>query len=174
MGLFSKKVKKDDKILLKEFRSCLKEINSLADDFRLYHSKSMELFEHNFTKKKTAKDMEQERLLFEKQFDALQKLKFQTDLLVDEGFRLIRNEAVLTEKDRVDMKLKVPTPPKVVKKKTIRISNPKKDKRPKKKPAKKNKTKTVKKKTVKKKSKTAKKTGSAKSLKKDKKRSKKG
>ena len=49
-------------------------------------------------------DLEKERVLFENHLDILQKLKFQSDLLLDEAFKIVRNETALTEKDRQELR----------------------------------------------------------------------
>ena len=118
MGLFSRK---DDTRYLAEFDDSLSNINGLAKQFREVHFESVELFEKNFKKEKTVSDMEKERALFEKHLDILQKLKFYSDLLIDEAFKIVRNESALTEKDRQELqklleKRAVPTSIKVGKK----------------------------------------------------------
>jgi hypothetical protein len=107
MGWLSKK---EDTRYVKEFDSALSNINSLAKQFREAHFESIEHFQKSFQKEKSASDMERERLLFEKHLDILQKLKFNSDLLVDEAFKLVRNESALTEKDRADLR-KMLAPP---------------------------------------------------------------
>jgi hypothetical protein len=101
MGIFSKK---EDTRYIKEFDQTLVNIESLSRQFRDAHFESISLFENNFQKEKSASDLEKERLLFERHLEILQKLKFQTDLLIDEAFKLVRNETALTEKDRVELR----------------------------------------------------------------------
>ena len=101
MGFFSKK---EDTRYIKEFDSALANINSLSNDFRNAHFESVELFEKNFQKEKSASDFDRERMLFERHLEVLQKLKFQSDLLIDEAFKLVRNETMLTEKDRIELR----------------------------------------------------------------------
>jgi hypothetical protein len=101
MGIFSKK---EDTRYIKEFDVALSNINSLAKQFRDAHFESIAMFERNFQKEKSASDLEKERMLFERHLDTLQKLKFQSDLLIDEAFKLVRNETALTEKDRAELK----------------------------------------------------------------------
>jgi adenylate kinase len=100
MGLFSRK---EDTRHIKEFDDYLHDIHELAKQFREVHFGSVELFERNFKKEKTVSDMEKERALFEKHLDILQKLKFNSDLLIDEAFKIVRNESALTEKDRQEL-----------------------------------------------------------------------
>jgi len=109
MGLFSKK---EDTRYVKEFDSALSSITTLADDFRKSHFESLKMFSANFKKEKNASDLEKERKLFERHMDVLQKLKFQTDLLVDEAFKLVRNESALTDKDRQELLKIMVTKPK--------------------------------------------------------------
>jgi hypothetical protein len=101
MGIFSKK---EDTRYIKEFDVALNNMNSLAKEFRDAHFDSIGLFEKNFQKEKSASDLEKERIIFEKHLETLQKLKFQSDLLIDEAFKLVRNETALTEKDRVELR----------------------------------------------------------------------
>ncbi|MFH1064805.1 MAG: hypothetical protein V1729_07000 [Candidatus Woesearchaeota archaeon] len=108
MGLFSKK---EDTRYVKEFDNALHSIDSLAKEFRESHFASLTMFGANFRKDKDASDLEKERKLFERHMEVLQKLKFQTDLLVDEAFKIVRNESALTEKDRQElMKIMAPKP----------------------------------------------------------------
>ncbi len=125
MGWFTKKQKKADKKISKEFDMILADLNDLARLFKLLHSKSLLAFEQNMHKKKTLEDLKAERLLFEKQYDVFYKLKHKTDLLIDEALRLIKNESVTTESDRVRMKenLEIPEPPALAS-----VSSPKHDK----------------------------------------------
>jgi hypothetical protein len=97
MGLFSKK---EDTRYIKEFDTALSNLNEFSKQFRESHFESVNLFDKSFKKEKTPADLEKERVLFEKHLDILQKLKFQSDLLVDEAFKIVRNETALTEKDR--------------------------------------------------------------------------
>ncbi|MBU2561838.1 MAG: hypothetical protein KKD17_06070 [Nanoarchaeota archaeon] len=101
MAWFSKK---EDTRYIKEFDDALLQIDALAKQFRDSHFDSLALFEKNFQKEKSPSDLQKERELFESHLDVLQKLKFQTDLLIDEAFKIVRNETALTEKDRVEMK----------------------------------------------------------------------
>ena len=101
MGSFSKK---EYTRYIKEFDAALSNIDTLAKQFREFHFEALDLFEKSFKKEKTAKDLESERALFEKHLEVLQKLKFQSDLLVDEAFKIVRNETALTEKDRAELK----------------------------------------------------------------------
>lgn len=101
MGLFSKK---EDTRYIKEFDDALSQVNALAKQFRDSHFSSLSLFEKNFQKAKSPSDLQKERELFESHLDVLQKLKFQADLLIDEAFKIVRNETALTEKDRVELK----------------------------------------------------------------------
>jgi|GEM_PF-3426721 len=101
MGIFSKK---EDLRYIKEFDNSLYEINALAGKFRELHFESLDTFNANFEKEKGFSDLEKERVLFEKHLDVLQKLKLNADLLLDEAFKLVRNETVLTEKDRVELR----------------------------------------------------------------------
>lgn len=123
MGFFSKK---EDTRYVKDFDESLAKIGSLARQFREAHFDSLELFEKNFKKEKTPGDLEKERLLFERHLDILQKLKFSSDLLIDEAFKLVRNESALTEKDRDELR-------KILMKKSeptnIKVSRQKKKKR---------------------------------------------
>lgn len=100
MGLFSRK---EDTKRIKEFDDYLSGINDLAEQFRSVHFDSIELFERNFKKEKTVSDIEKERAVFEKHLDILQKLKFNADMLVDEAFKIVRNESALTDKDRKEL-----------------------------------------------------------------------
>ena len=101
MSWFSKK---KDTQYIEEFNSALSEINNLAENFRDSHLESVKLFEANFQKAKGPEDFEKERRLFEKHLDTLQQLKLQTDLLIDEAFKIVRNETALTERDRKELK----------------------------------------------------------------------
>jgi hypothetical protein len=101
MGLFSKK---EDTRYIKEFDTALSNINLIAGEFRQVHFDSIELFDKNFKKEKSADDLQKERVLFENHLSLLQKLKFQTDILVDESLKIVRNETALTEKDRQEMR----------------------------------------------------------------------
>lgn len=112
MGLFSKK---EDTRHIKEFDDVLSNMNMLAKEFRLTHFESTEFFEQNFKKEKTASDLEKERTLFERHLEILDKLKFNSDMLVDEAFKIVRNESALTEKDRQELD-------KILEKKTPRIT----------------------------------------------------
>ena len=101
MGLFSKK---EDTRHIKEFDDHLSSVNDLAEKFRDVHFDSVELFEKNFKKEKSASDFEKERAMFERHLEILQKLKFSSDMLVDEAFKIVRNESALTEKDRAEIR----------------------------------------------------------------------
>jgi hypothetical protein len=101
MGIFSKK---EDTRYVNEFDSALTNINALAKQFRDVHFESLNLFDKNFKKEKSETDLEKERILFENHLDILQKLKFQSDLLLDEAFKIVRNETALTEKDRQELR----------------------------------------------------------------------
>ncbi|MBW2971804.1 hypothetical protein KY359_02095 [Candidatus Woesearchaeota archaeon] len=101
MGWFSKK---EDTRYIQEFDSALSQINAFAKQFRDSHFQSLELFDKNFQKEKSASDLQKERELFESHLDVLQKLKFNCDLLIDESLKIVRNETALTEKDRVELK----------------------------------------------------------------------
>jgi hypothetical protein len=101
MAFFSKK---EDKRYIQEFDDALSNINELAQQFRDAHFDSLAFFERNFEKEKSGSDLEKERDLFEKHLEVLQKLKLNTDILIDESFKLVRNEVALTEKDRQDLK----------------------------------------------------------------------
>jgi hypothetical protein len=101
MGFFSKK---EDTRYVKEFDAALLNVNSLARQFRELHFQSIKHFGRSFEKEKTPADLENERLLFERHLDVLQKLKFNADVMVDEAFKLLRNETALTEKDRVELR----------------------------------------------------------------------
>jgi hypothetical protein len=101
MGFFSKK---EDTRYVKEFDAALSNVDSLARQFRDIHFQSIEHFDKSFQKENTPADLENERLLFEKHLDVLQKLKFNSDLMIDEAFKLVRNETMLTEKDRVELR----------------------------------------------------------------------
>lgn len=109
MGLFSRK---EDTRYIKDFDDHLHNIYELARQFREVHFDSVELFEKNFKKEKTVSDMEKERATFEKHLDILQKLKFNSDMLIDEAFKIVRNESALTEKDRQELA-------KILEKKTV-------------------------------------------------------
>jgi len=119
MGFFSKK---EDTRYVKEFDTALSNVDSLARQFRDIHFQSIAHFDKSFQKEKTGADLENERLLFEKHLDVLQKLKFNSDLMIDEAFKLVRNETMLTEKDRVELRklLQPKTELKVSKKKSKR------------------------------------------------------
>lgn len=101
MGFFSKK---EDTRYVKEFDAALSNVDSLARQFRDIHFQSIAHFDKSFQKEKTPADLENERLLFEKHLEVLQKLKFNSDLMIDEAFKLVRNETMLTEKDRVELR----------------------------------------------------------------------
>jgi hypothetical protein len=101
MGLFSKK---EDTRYVNEFDAALTNINALAKQFRDIHFESLTFFDKNFKKEKDPKDLEKERVLFETHLDILQKLKFQSDLMLDEAFKIVRNETALTEKDRQELR----------------------------------------------------------------------
>ena len=97
MAIFSKK---EDTRYVKEFDTALDNIDFLGKEFREIHFRSITAFEDNFQKEKSARDLEKERLLFEKHLGVLQKLKHQTDVLLDEALKIVRNETALTERDR--------------------------------------------------------------------------
>ncbi len=101
MSFFSKK---EDMQYIKEFDTALTKINLFAKEFREIHFQSLEAFEKNFEKEKSSNEFMKERQLFESHLKLLQDLKVQTDLLIDEAFKLVRNETALTEKDRVELK----------------------------------------------------------------------
>lgn len=101
MGLFSKK---EDTRYIKEFDDALAELNSFAAKFRDSHFESLEMFEKNFRKEKSPSDFHKERELFEQHLDTLQKLKFYSDVVIDEAVKIVRNETALTEKDRVEIR----------------------------------------------------------------------
>ena len=101
MGFFSKK---EDKRYIQEFDDALSKINEFAQQFRDAHFDSLAFFGKNFEKEKSKSDLEKERDLFEKHLEIFQKLKFNTDTLIDEAFKLVRNEVALTEKDRQELK----------------------------------------------------------------------
>ncbi len=108
MSLFSKK---EDTRYIKEFDSALDSINTIAKEFRESHFETLKMFGNNFKKEKGRSDLEKERKLFERHMEVLQKLKFQTDFLVDEAFKLVRNESALTDKDREELlKIMAPKP----------------------------------------------------------------
>ncbi|MFC1741440.1 hypothetical protein ACFL3V_02805 [Nanoarchaeota archaeon] len=97
MGLFSKK---EDTRYIKEFDTALQGINAISTQFREAHFQSLEMFQKNFEKEKTSEEFEKERLLFERHMDMLKQLKLNTDIMVEEAFKIVRNETALTEKDR--------------------------------------------------------------------------
>lgn len=101
MGIFSKK---EDTRYVKEFDTALSDITELAKQFREIHFESIEHFESHFQREKTPRDLEKERILFDRHLDVLQKLKFNTDLMLDEAFKLVRNETALTETDRIALR----------------------------------------------------------------------
>ena len=101
MGLFSKK--KDAKNI-KDFDIALSNLNSMAQKFRSVHFSSVETFEKNFEKQKTEKDLQNERALFETHLELLQHLKLETDNLLDEALKIVRDETVLTERDRTELR----------------------------------------------------------------------
>jgi hypothetical protein len=101
MAWFSKK---EDTRYINEFDAALSNLNELARQFRDSHFESLEMFDKNFKKEKGTSDLEKERLLFDKHLDILQKMKFNSDLLVDEAFKIVRNETALTEKDRNELR----------------------------------------------------------------------
>lgn len=118
MGLFSKK---EDKRYIQEFDDALSKINELAHQFRDAHFDSLAFFDRNFEKEKSESDLEKERDLFERHLEVLQKLKFNADVLVDEAFKLVRNEVALTEKDRQELKKLLASTP--LQKTEIKVNN---------------------------------------------------
>lgn len=102
MGLFSRK--KEDTRHIADLDKALAEVNSFASRFRNVHFESLGRFEKNFRKEKSPADFQKERELFEQQLDILQKMKFYSDVVIDEAVRILRNETVLTEKDRIDIR----------------------------------------------------------------------
>lgn len=109
MGLFSSK---EDTRYIAEFDAALKKINSLSADFRQLHFLSLSMIDKNFQKEKSRRDLEKERKLFEQHLDTLQKMKHQTDILLDEAIKIVRNESAITERDRDELHklLSVPKP----------------------------------------------------------------
>ena len=101
MGLFSKK---EDTRYIKEFDDALANLNDLAAKFRDSHFASLEMFDKNFKKEKSSSDFHKERELFEEHLEILQKMKFNSDVLIDEALKIVRNETALTEKDRVEIR----------------------------------------------------------------------
>jgi hypothetical protein len=101
MGLFSKK---EDTKHIKDFDIALSNLDTLAKKFRVLHFQSLEKFDSNFDKAKTPADIQKERVLFEAHLDILQQLRLEADHLVDEAFKLVRDETTLTEKDRVEIR----------------------------------------------------------------------
>jgi len=120
MALFSKK---EDTRYVKEFDDSLSKINDLAKEFRDVHFESVKLFEKSFKKEKRTADLEKERALFEQHLEILQKLKFYSDLLVDEALKIVRNETALTEKDRQELR-------KIIEKKAVPKTKIKVSKKP--------------------------------------------
>lgn len=101
MGLFSKK---EDTKHIKDFDIAFSNVQELAHKFRSVHFESLEIFEKNFQKEKSPGDLRKERELFETHMDILQQLKLETDNMMDEAFKILRNETALTEKDRIEIR----------------------------------------------------------------------
>jgi hypothetical protein len=101
MGIFSKK---EDKKYIQEFDAALSKINDLAARFRQKHFESLACFDDNFKKEKKESDFEKERIIFESHLELMQELKTQTDLLINEAVKIVRNFTDLTEKDRAELR----------------------------------------------------------------------
>lgn len=101
MGIFSKK---EDKRYIKEFDDALSNINDIAARFRQKHFESVACFDDNFKKEKKESDFEKERIIFESHLELMQGLKAQTDILINEALKIVRNFTNLTEKDRAELK----------------------------------------------------------------------
>jgi len=123
MGFFKKS---EDTRYVKEFDTALSNINEFAKQFRDIHFESIEHFEKSFQKEKSVNDLEKERMLFDKHLDVLQRLKFNSDVMIDEAFKLVRNESALTEKDREDLRKLLQ--PKAVERTNIKVVKAKKRK----------------------------------------------
>ena len=97
MGLFSKK---EDTKHIKDFDMALANLNLFAQKFREVHFASLDQFEKNFQKEKTEHDLRKERAIFDSHLGLLDQMKRETDVLLDEAFKIVRSETMLTEKDR--------------------------------------------------------------------------
>jgi hypothetical protein len=109
MGLFSKK---EDTKHIKEFDVALSNLNTLARKFRVLHFESLGHFGKNFEVQKTPEQLQKERVVFEAHLDVLQQLKLESDRLMSEAFKLVRDETLLTEQDRAEIQ-KLIAPPRV-------------------------------------------------------------